>query len=57
MIFINSHWIGINTLIPNRLVYEAIIDGKIPQLDMYTIVKRKVKYKDSRFDIFAKNNI
>lgn len=55
MIFINHHWIGINTLIPNRLVYDAIVAGEIPQLDMYTDVKREVKFGDSRFDVFAQN--
>ncbi len=56
MIFINNHWIGINTSIPNILVYEAVRDRIIPQLNQYTTVKREVKYKDSRFDIYAENN-
>ncbi len=56
MIFMNNHWIGINTSIPNILVYEAVRDGIIPQLSNYTNVKREVKFGDSRFDVFAENN-
>lgn len=55
MIFINNHWIGINTGIPNILVFEAVRDQIIPQLNNYTYVKREVKYEDSRFDVFAEN--
>ncbi len=56
MIFINNHWIGINTSVPNILVYEAVRDQIIPQLNTYTNVKREVKFGDSRFDVFAENN-
>lgn len=56
MIKINDDWIGINTGIPNVLVYEAIRDQKIVDLDRYTEAKREVKFEDSRFDVFAKNN-
>ncbi len=56
MIFINNHWIGINTSVPNILVFEAVRDKIIPQLNMYTEVRREVKFGDSRFDVFAENN-
>lgn len=56
MIKINDDWIGINTGKPNVLVYEAIRDQKIVDLDRYTEAKREVKFEDSRFDVFAKNN-
>lgn len=55
MIFMNDGWIGINTMIPNLLVYEAIIANKIEKLKGYSTVKREVKFGDSRFDIFAEN--
>lgn len=55
MIKINGDWIGINTGIPNVLVYKAIRDKKIDGLNTYTEVKREVKFEDSRFDVFAKN--
>ena len=55
MIYMNKSWIGINTMIPNLLVYEAVVANKIEQLTGYTHVKREVKFGDSRFDIYAEN--
>lgn len=57
MIKINGDWVGINTGNPNKLAYEAISNGLIPGLDGYTTVKREVKFGDSRFDIYAENEI
>lgn len=56
MIKINGDWVGINTGIPNVLVYEAIRDQQIEGLETYTEAKREVKFEDSRFDVFAKND-
>jgi len=56
MIFINGGWIGINTLIPNKLAFDAIKNGEIEKLAGYTYVKREVKFGDSRFDIYAEND-
>lgn len=55
MIRINGKWIGINTLHPNRLVYDAITEGKIEHLKGFTNVQREVKFGDSRFDVYAEN--
>lgn len=55
MIKINGDWVGINTGNPNKLAYEAISAGQIPELADYTFVKREVKYNDSRFDVYAEN--
>jgi len=55
MIKINGGWVGINTGNPNKLAYEAISAGKIPELAGYTNVKREVVFGDSRFDVFAEN--
>ncbi|MGZ2371568.1 DNA/RNA nuclease SfsA [Ancylomarina sp. YFZ004] len=55
MIHINGDWVGVNTGIPNLLVYEAIRDQKIEGLRSYTEVRRELKFEDSRFDVFAKN--
>jgi len=55
MIKINGTWVGINTGNPNKLAFEAIINGKIPGLEKYTAVRREVKFRDSRFDVFAEN--
>lgn len=56
MIKINSDWVCINTGNPNKIAFEAISKGEIPGLENYTIVKREVKFGDSRFDIFAEND-
>ena len=56
MIKINNSWVGINTSIPNLLAFEAIRDQKIRMLDTYTMVKREVKFDDSRFDVYAEND-
>lgn len=55
MIKINGDWVGINTGNPNKLAFEAISAGQISELADYNLVKREVKYGDSRFDIYAEN--
>lgn len=56
MIQINGGWVGINTGNPNKLAYEAISSDLIPELAGYNMVKREVKYGDSRFDVYAEND-
>ena len=55
MIYINNGWVGINTSVPNPLVFEAIKKGEIAELQGYTELKREVRFGDSRFDIYAAN--
>lgn len=55
MIRINNSWVGINTAVPNLLVYEAVRNQQFSELKGYTFVKREVKFDDSRFDVFASN--
>lgn len=56
IIKIGGNWVGINTSNPNTLALEWIRENKIPGLEGYTQVDREVKFGDSRFDIFAKND-
>jgi sugar fermentation stimulation protein A len=55
MIKIGGSWVGINTGNPNKLAFEAISAGIIPELTGYTKVMREVVFGDSRFDVFAEN--
>jgi sugar fermentation stimulation protein A len=56
MIKINNNWVGINTANPNKLAFEAISKNLVPKLSGYDIVKREVKFEDSRFDIYCENS-
>jgi sugar fermentation stimulation protein A len=56
MIKISGNWVGINTSNPNKMAFEAISAGLIPELSGYTNVRREVAFGDSRFDIFAEND-
>lgn len=53
MIKINGNWVGINTAVPNKLAFDAISAGTIPELSGYSNVKREVVFSDSRFDVYA----
>jgi sugar fermentation stimulation protein A len=44
--------VGVNTLVPNRLVYKAIAQKRIPELSGYDIIQREVKISaHSRIDL------
>ena len=48
--------VGINTAHPNRLVEEAIEDGRLKELSGYASLKREVKYgKNSRIDVLLED--
>ena len=47
-----SIWIGVNTILPNKLVREAIKDGLIDELQGYNSIRPEVKYgRNSRIDL------
>ena len=53
---VNNTLIGVNTNHPNTLVNEAIISGKIKELQGFEALRREVKYgKSSRIDILLEN--
>ena len=48
--------VGLNTGLPNKLVEEAILAGRIAALDGYGTLKREQKYgKNSRIDLLLSN--
>ena len=52
MIHNGKCWIGINTGVPNKIVYEAIAGRKIDALSDYTTIRKEVPYgKNSRVDL------
>jgi sugar fermentation stimulation protein A len=55
MIFINNGWIGVNTLIPNKIAIKAMQLGLIAELKGYARIQSEVKYGDSRLDIYAES--
>jgi len=55
MIKINGNWVGINTSVPNKLAYDALINNSIFSLRGYTHIQKEVKFGNSRIDLFASN--
>jgi len=44
--------VGVNTLVPNRLVFESVKAGGVPELIGYEVVEREVKVSDhTRLDL------
>jgi len=43
-------WVGVNTAVPNKIVYEALVEKRIPGFEKYGTVLREVKTGNSRID-------
>jgi sugar fermentation stimulation protein A len=47
-------WIGTNTQHPNRIAYDAVVDGRLPELTGFAEVKREVNSgTNSRIDLLG----
>lgn len=56
MIRTGKTWVGINTMRPNEVVFEAIQNREVPELAKFEEIRREVKYgKSSRIDIWLRN--
>jgi sugar fermentation stimulation protein len=53
---IDGCWIGINTMHPNFIVWQALCNDLIAGLTGYTDIRREVTVNDSRLDIVASNS-
>lgn len=57
LIEIGGALVGVNTGTPNKIVYDAIAEGRISELTGYARLKREVKYgKNSRIDILLSDD-
>jgi len=52
---IDGKWVGINTQIPNKLVFNALKQGLLKEFRDFNRIKAEVKYGGSRFDIYMEN--
>ena len=48
LVQVNGYWVGLNTMLPNRLAEEAILDGTIAELQGYARLRREVHYGSER---------
>lgn len=44
--------VNMDSQVPNAVAAEALAEGKIEEIGVVDCIKREVKYKDSRFDIY-----
>lgn len=52
LVQVGSSWVGVNTSLPNRLVAEAIAQGRIPELGGYARIQPEQRYGvNSRIDL------
>lgn len=57
LVRLGRHWVGVNTSLPNRLVEEALEQGRIPALAGWTTLRREVPYgTGSRIDLLLQGN-
>ena len=56
IIEVNKRKIGINTLLTNKIVHEALNQKKIKKLNKFSNIKNEVKFtQNTRFDFFLSN--
>ncbi len=56
MVYKGDRLISIDSQAPNRIVEEAVREGRIKDIGDYGFVKREVSYQNSRFDLFLKKH-
>ncbi len=54
---VNGVWAGINTMIPNLVVEEAVLNGEFPGIEHFDNIRREVPYGvRSRVDLLVEQN-
>ncbi len=54
---VEGHLVGIHTGHPNRIVFEAVAAGRVPELSGYQNIRREVRYgKNSRIDLLLESS-
>lgn len=48
--------VNIDSQVPNTVVYDAIMNGKVSELPSIQQLKREVTFGDSRFDLYFESN-
>ena len=57
LVRINKNWVDINTMLPNKIVKEAIENKTIPEFINYEKIRTEVPYgENSRIDILLQKN-
>ena len=54
---IGNTWVGVNTSVPNKLIYNALKQKSIPGLEGFDRVRAEVKQGKSRLDILLENDV
>jgi sugar fermentation stimulation protein A len=44
MIYVDNHWVGVNTMLPNKLIKLALEQHLLSELGNYSTIKTEVKY-------------
>ncbi len=53
---INGIWVGVNTLVPNKLMYRALKRKLLPGFEYFEKIKPEVKFAGSRFDLYLESD-
>lgn len=57
MIRMPGSWVGVNTLVPNRLVHASVLAGRVPSLRGYPVIRREVAYgENARIDLLLEKD-
>jgi sugar fermentation stimulation protein A len=54
LVELDGRWISVDARLPNDLVEEALVAGRMDSLAGYPVVRREVTYGSSRFDFLLK---